>query len=190
MGAADSNDSPTAAGASLAPAPMTDTASVLGPLARRDFRFFIVGATGESIGVWAYLTVIGWLALELTDSAFRVTLINVMWFVPFFVLALPSGVIADRFDRRSTIMVLRSVGAVVLTALAVLTLSGDLTYFWLAAFTVVVGSVTALDLPVRNSFVAMLVTPRELVNAQASSHRKRASCASWGRSWPASCWPE
>ena len=167
MGAADSNEGRTAAQVPLAPAPMTDSASVLGPLARRDFRFFIVGATGESIGVWAYLTVIGWLALELTDSAFRVTLINVMWFVPFFVLALPSGVIADRFDRRRTIMVLRSVGAVVLTSLAVLTLSGGLTYFWLAAFTVVVGSVTALDLPVRNSFVAMLVTPRELVNAQA-----------------------
>ncbi len=149
------------------PPPKDGAAGLLGPLAHRDFRLFLGGTVAESTGVWVYLTAVGWVALELTDSPFLVSFINVMWFTPFFVLALPSGVIADRFPRRQAMLVIRATAGTILLTMALFTFAVGLNYLALCLFTFAVGAMVALDLPIRNSFIGMLVRPAELVNATA-----------------------
>ena len=155
-----------AAGGDAAPRPGR-LRQALGPLGYRDYALFLGGSSAESIGVWVYLTAIGWLALELTNSAFMVSLVNVAWFTPFLILALPSGVVADRFSRRKSMIVIRIWAITALAAMTVLAFAGGMTYFWLCFFTVLVGASNAMDLPVRQAFVGMLVKPNEMVNAMA-----------------------
>ena len=142
-------------------------ADYLGPIRSRDYRYYLASAFAFSFGIWLQLTALGWVALELTDSAFLVTLANVFWFIPFFVLALPAGVLADRLDRRLILIVVRSVGAVIVAVMAYLAFAGLLTYPLLLGLTLLAGTTVILDLPARQSFVAMLVKPSELVNAMA-----------------------
>lgn len=141
--------------------------SFLGPLALRDYRLFLGSSAAFSVGLWVQLTTMGWLALRLTDSAFLVSVVNVFWFIPFFVLALPAGVIADRFDRRRTVMLARSASVGVLFLMSFLTFSDQITYPWLLALTLLVGASISIELPARQSYVAMLVPPAQLVNAMA-----------------------
>ena len=55
----------------------------------------------------------GYSAKALTDSPFQISLVSVAYFTPMFVLALPSGVLADAADRKKTVMVCRAASAVV-----------------------------------------------------------------------------
>ena len=142
-------------------------ADYLGPIMSRDYRFYLASAFAFSFGIWLHITALGWVALELTDSAFLVTLANVFWFLPFFVLALPAGVLADRADRRLTLIVVRSIGAVIVAILAYVAFAGLLTYPLLLLLTLLIGTTVILDLPARQSYVAMLVERSELVNAMA-----------------------
>ena len=147
--------------------PGSRVGQMLGPLSNPDYRFFLAGASALGVGLWIHLTTIGWLALELTDSSFYVSLINVMWFVPFFLFALPSGVIADRFERRKVLIVIHTTSAAILTVHAVLGYTDLINYPMLVVLTLAMGSMVALELPARQSFLASLVSPKHLVNAMA-----------------------
>ncbi len=101
-----------------------------------DYRHYFLTGVLFSLGLWMHLTAMGWLALELTDSAFMVSLINVAWFLPFFIFALPAGVIADRFDRKLVIMLFRGAGGIGLCLMAFLAAVGQLNYtvLWVLVF--------------------------------------------------------
>jgi MFS family permease len=82
--------------------PLTEMREVI--LARRllampDYRHYWLGSTAFAIGIWAFLVSMGYSAKQLTDSPFRVSLVSVAYFAAMFLLALPSGVLADRRDR-------------------------------------------------------------------------------------------
>lgn len=163
----DTREAAAAAPSDAAVPPRGRFSQMLGPLNNRDYRLFLGGASALGVGVWIHLTTIGWLALEITDSSFYVSAINVAWFIPFFLFALPSGVIADRFDRRKVLFVVHGYAVVVLLVHMVLGFSDLISYPLLLVLTLAMGAVNALELPSRQAFLASLVSPRELVNAMA-----------------------
>jgi signal transduction histidine kinase len=102
---------------------LTETREVI--LARRllampDYRHYWLGSTAFAIGIWAFLVSMGYSAKQLTDSPFRVSLVTVAYFMPMFLLALPSGVLADRRDRKHVVIACRGGSAVVAAVLATL----------------------------------------------------------------------
>ena len=65
----------------------------------RNFRLFWFGQTISLVGTWMQQVATGWLALELTNSAFMVGLVAAAGTLPILLFSLPSGVLADRSDK-------------------------------------------------------------------------------------------
>ena len=70
----------------------------------RDFRVQWFGACTSSIGTWTQLAAQNWLVLSLTGSAFYLGLDAFLQQLPIMLFTLIGGVLADRRDRRRTLL--------------------------------------------------------------------------------------
>ena len=73
-------------------------------LHHRDFRVLWFGACASSIGTWMQSLAENWLVLSLTASAFYLGLDAFLQQLPIMLFTLIGGVVADRHDRRLTLM--------------------------------------------------------------------------------------
>src|SRR6476661_2373068 len=71
----------------------------------RNFRLFWTGQTVSLIGTWMQQVGQGWLALELTNSAFMVGLVAAAGNFPVLLLSLYGGVIADRYSKLRIVII-------------------------------------------------------------------------------------
>jgi MFS family permease len=108
-----------------------------------------------------------WLVLELTNSAFRLGLINVLQFCPLLALSLLGGALSDRVRKRRLILATQSALMLQAAALATLAFTGHVQYWHVAALALVYGVAGALDMPARQSFVADLVGRADVMSAIA-----------------------
>jgi MFS family permease len=135
-------------------------------LRHRGFRLLWIATLLSSTARWADMVVIGWLTLELTDSALMVGIVAASKMAGY-VAAPFMGVIADRMDRR----VLLVIAAVVNLAVSILMLvlfAGGWLELWHVIVLALIGSLTwALDNPTRQAFVPDLVRREDLTNAIA-----------------------
>lgn len=135
-------------------------------LRHRGFRLLWIATLLSSTARWADMVVIGWLTLELTDSAFWVGIVAASKMAGY-VAAPFMGVVADRMDRRLLLVIAAAVNLLVSALMLLLFVTG-----WLALWHVIalalLGSLTwALDNPTRQAFVPDLVGPEDLTNAIA-----------------------
>ena len=70
----------------------------------RDFRVQWFGACSSSVGTWMQLTAQNWMVLSLTGSAFFLGLDAFLQQLPIMLFTLIGGVLADRHDRRRTLL--------------------------------------------------------------------------------------
>ena len=71
---------------------------------------------------------LGWLTLQATDSPFLVGAVGAARMAPQLVLGTPSGVVADRFDRRTLLIAVNGASTLALVALMVAALVGTLSF--------------------------------------------------------------
>ena len=69
-------------------------------LRSRDFRFFLTGRFLSVIGAQMLDVAIGWELYERTGSAMALGFVGLVQVAPIYLLVLPAGHAADRFDRR------------------------------------------------------------------------------------------
>lgn len=131
------------------------------------YRNYWIASSLFGLSIWAFITAMGWSALELTDSAFRVSMVNVIYFLPMFLFAVPSGVLADVIDRRRNVLWSRGLSAVLVTVMAVLAATGALTYVLLCALCFLVGLSVITEVASRQALVAQIVPAHRLVGAAA-----------------------
>lgn len=136
-------------------------------LRSRNFRLFIVGQLISYTGTWLQTVAQGWLVLQLSNSAFIVGLVTALGALPILLFTLYGGVLADRVNRRKTVMFLQSLLAVEALALAILVAIGHVTVGWIMGLAVFSGLVTAFEVPIRQSMVAELSGRESLMNAIA-----------------------
>ena len=72
----------------------------------RDFRVQWFGACTSSIGTWMQIVAQNWLVLSLTGSPFFLGLDAFLQQLPIMLFTLIGGVLADRHDRRRTLLAL------------------------------------------------------------------------------------
>ncbi|MBW3557401.1 MAG: MFS transporter [Actinobacteria bacterium] len=130
-----------------------------------NYRLFFFGMLVSNTGTWMQTVAEGWLVLKLTGSGTAVGLALAAHFVPMLLFGVWGGVVADRFDKRRTLLVSQAALAVVAGVLAVVTVAGvvELWMVFLAAF--LGGCATVVDHPTRQSFLSELVGPELLPNA-------------------------
>jgi len=70
----------------------------------RNYRILFPASVLSNIGTWAQRIAQDWLVLELTGSAQLLGLVTALQFLPSLLLSLYGGVLADRFDKRTLLM--------------------------------------------------------------------------------------
>ncbi|HXY31612.1 MAG TPA: MFS transporter [Gemmatimonadaceae bacterium] len=133
----------------------------------RNFRLFWFGQTGSLVGTWMQSVAVGWLALELTDSAFMVGFVSAAGSLPVLLLTLYAGAVADRRDKLVMVKVTQSLLLVQAALLWYMDWSGHITISWLVFLSLLGGMINAFDIPARQSLIIELVARDDLVDAIA-----------------------
>jgi MFS family permease len=128
----------------------------------RGFRCYFLGLLVSNTGTWMQLVAQNWLVLTLTESTLAVGITVLAQFLPLLLFALPGGVLADRFPRRTILMWTHALMAVLAAVLAVLTLSGQVRVWQVDVLALLLGMVSAVDAPARQAFIGETVGPGEL----------------------------
>ncbi len=136
-------------------------------LASRDFRIFWVGQFISLIGTWVQNTAQPYLAYRLTGRPLDLGLLGFAATLPTLFLALPGGVLVERWDKRKTVMVMQTVMMLQAALLAFLTLSGWVQIWHLVVLAFVLGLTSALEITARQSMLVELVGKAALPNAIA-----------------------
>src|SRR5437870_13385191 len=118
-----------------------------GALAHRNFRLFFLGQGVSLIGTWMQNVAQGWLVLELTNSPFYVGLVSALGSLGVLAFTLYAGVIADRTDKRRTVVITQSLSMVLAFALAALVYSHRVTVWHVMVLATLLGIVNAFDIP-------------------------------------------
>ena len=109
----------------------------------------------------------GWLALELTNSAFLVGVVSAAGNFPVLLLSLYGGVIADRYSKLRIVIICQSLLLIEATLLWWFTWSGHIDVVSLLAITTFGGVISAFEIPARQSLIVELVNRDDLVEAIA-----------------------
>ncbi|MBA2947181.1 MFS transporter [Streptomyces himalayensis] len=162
----------TGTGADSAPGPTTHDSqpattktNMFSSLKIRNYRLFFTGQVISNTGTWMQRIAQDWLVLSLTGSAAAVGITTALQFLPMLLFGLYGGVLVDRLPKRPVLLFTQSAMGLTGLALAALTLSGHVQvwHVYLTAF--VLGLVTVVDNPARQSFVSEMVGPGQLQNA-------------------------
>jgi predicted MFS family arabinose efflux permease len=135
----------------------------------RDFRVQWLGACTSSIGTWMQNVAENWLVLSITGSAFYLGLDAFLQQLPIILFMLIGGVLADRFDRRKTLIVSQCIQMASAFSLAFLVfMYGTQTPVWMIlCLSFMTGTAQAFGGPAYQSLVPSLVDKKDLPNAIA-----------------------
>jgi MFS family permease len=135
-------------------------------LRHRNFRMYFIGQLVSIAGTWAQTVAQGWLVLELSDdSTLALGVVTALQTGPTLLFGLWGGLLADRLDKRRLIIACQAGMAVAAFGLAMLTLSGVIELWMVYVCVFVSGLCMVPDFPARQSFVAEVVPPDDLINA-------------------------
>jgi MFS family permease len=136
-------------------------------LASRDFAIFWLGHLLSLIGSSMQNTAQPLLAYRISGRPFDLGLIGFAFSLPTFLLALPSGVWIERWDKRRTVMVLQAVMMMNAFVLALLTLTGAIQIWHIVALALILGIATTFEITARQSMLIELTGRESLPNAIA-----------------------
>ncbi len=159
--------SPPAEAFSSTPEQFRGMARLFRSLRHRDFAIFWAGNFLSNTGTWMQSVALGWLVLELTDSAWLLGLNGFMTTVPTFLFFWAGGAIADRFDRRRLMLVIQAGMLTLALLLGTLTLANRITISPIFLISFLMGLATALHFPAYQALFPDLVEEADLLNAVA-----------------------
>lgn len=133
----------------------------------KNFRLFWLGQLISLIGTWMQNIGQAWLVLQLTDSAFKLGVVNALQFLPLTMFSLFAGPLVDRFPKRRILLFTQSSLLILALILATLTYLEIIRYWHILILATLLGFVNTLDMPARQSFVVELVGKKSLMNAIA-----------------------
>ena len=141
--------------------------NLLAPLRHRDFRLLWAGMTVSLLGDGIFLIAMAWQAYELWNAPAALSLLGIGMTIPMIAFLLPAGVMSDRFDRRTLMLCADAGRAVVIAALAVLSLTGLLNFWELLVIVALYGVGTAFFTPAFEAIVPDIVPAADLPAANS-----------------------
>jgi MFS family permease len=139
--------------------------SMWSPLGIPAFRSLWIAITISNTGTWMHDMGVGWLMATMTDSSFMIALVQTATTLPFFLLALPAGTLADIVDRRAYLLFTITWMLISAALLGLLTFGGYTTPWILLALTFLLGVGNAMMRPALAAAVPGLVPRDELRRA-------------------------
>ena len=134
------------------------------PLYFRGYLYLWIGMVTVGIATMMQMTARGYLAYELTNSASKLTYVNVAFAFPMLSLSLFGGALSDRLDKQKIIQIGQFGAASLGFLIAAIIFSNYINWLHLLAVSFVQGGIWAFMVPSRHAFIAELV-PRKNLNS-------------------------
>src|SRR5206468_131066 len=156
----------------------------------RNYRLFFFSQLISLTGTWMQTTAQVWLVLDLTGrstAGSAVGLMVALQFLPMLLFGMWGGVIADRLDKRRTLIWTQSSAAVLAVALWLIVLTGVTQLWMIYVLAFLLGVVTVFDNPARQSFVIEMVGHDDVADVRVHPDHRAAAHGQvrvpW-RPWP------
>jgi MFS family permease len=131
----------------------------------RNFRLYYFGQMVSQAGTFMQTVALAWLVYQLTGSGTALGLIPLLQFGPLLVFAGWAGVLVDRCDRRKLYITTQALAGAEATVLGILVVTGSVQLWMVYALALVLGFITVIDQPTKNTFIYDMVGPSDLTNA-------------------------
>lgn len=138
-------------------------------LHHRNYRIYFVGQLLSLVGTWMQATAQSWLVYRLTSSGTLLGLTATFTLLPSLLFGMYGGWLADKFPRRSLLILVHTLAMLQALVLAILTLGHWIEAWHVLLLAFFLGMVQAIETPVRQSFILQLVNREDLANAIALS---------------------
>ena len=132
------------------------------PLYYRGYLYLWIGMVTVGIATMMQMTARGYLAYDLTNSASKLTYVNVAFAFPMLSLSLFGGALSDRLDKQRIITVAQMLASSMGFIIAALILSGFIDWTHLLMVSFIQGGIWSFMVPARHSFIAELVPSKHL----------------------------
>jgi MFS family permease len=136
-------------------------------LKHRNFRLYALGVLASLTGSLMQEIVVAWVAYQMTGSSFVLGSILFAYQLPMLIMGIPGGWAADRFNRKSIIVITQILALCVSTAWLTLSILGMLQVWHLYALSAVFGVIVAFEIPARFSIIPQLVSGDDVMNGFA-----------------------
>jgi MFS family permease len=136
-------------------------------LASRDFILFLTGQFISVTGTWMQNTAQPYLAYRISGRPLDLGLIGFAATLPTLFLALPAGVLVERWDKRRTVILFQAIMSLQAFGLAALTLTGQIQIWHIGVLAFLFGTASAVEITARQAMLIELVGREALPNAIA-----------------------
>lgn len=141
-------------------------------LKHKDYRLYWFGMLVSLVGTWMQIPAQSWLVQETASKIYHTTntslyqgIVNAAGTAPVFLLTLIGGVFADRYDKRTVLLITQSAAMITSLLFAIIAGWENLQIWHIISLSNFAGIFFAFDMPVRQSFAKDLVGPADLMNA-------------------------
>ncbi len=138
-----------------------DIQHILRALRYRNYRLFFFGQIISLIGTWMQYLAMSWLVYRLTNSLFTLGVIGFASQITVFLVSPFSGVWADRWNRRRTVIITQILAMLQAFVLAGLVMSGAVRVWHIVLLSIFLGLVNAFDMPMRQAFTMDMIRNKD-----------------------------
>jgi MFS family permease len=131
----------------------------------REFRLLWLGQLGSGMTYWMEQVTRGWLMYDLTGSPVQLGLVTVVQVAPLIFLSPIAGTAADRYGRKTQLIIAQLLNVPPAVVLALLILSGRVEPWHLYATGLISGIVQVFQNPARQALVPEAVERTQLTSA-------------------------
>jgi MFS family permease len=136
-------------------------------LVARDFTIFLVGQFISVTGTWMQNTAQPYLAYRISGRPLDLGLIGFAATLPTLLLALPAGVLVERWDKRKTVIIFQSIMSLQAFGLAALTFTGHIQIWHIGVLALIFGTASAVEITARQAMLIELSGREALPSAIA-----------------------
>lgn len=134
----------------------------------RNYSLYFFGRSVSQFGTWMQRVAVSWLVYSITHSEFWLGVTIFAEQFPSFLISIPGGVIADRYNRYTVIKVTQVASMIQSVFLALLVYTGHAPVWVILTLSVLLGVINAIDIPARQTLLHQVVAnPADLPNALA-----------------------
>ena len=142
-----------------------DRAGIFSAARHKRFRPLWAESIMSCVGYMTALTASGWVAFDLHHHSSTVGLVVFASFLPSLIITPFAGVFADRYDRRTMLLIMNALGLLSALGLAWFAWAGEKSAWPLVTFSFILGGARSSSTPLEQAMLGSLVPGRDLLNA-------------------------
>ena len=127
----------------------------------KNYRLFFAGQSISLIGTWMQRIATPWLVYSLTDSVFLLGVVGFAGQIPTFLIAPFAGVMVDRWNRYTILVITQFLAMIQAFILAFLFFNKSIEVWHILVLSVSLGCINAFDMPARQSLVIDMIDRKE-----------------------------